>query len=157
VSANTSQQQVKMSPPTLIEMWEADAKFDDTELDTESFKIPILHAKYLKILSQARLWAKRCHYERRELFAKLRDYYLGNLNGTEELKTMDRPPMLVRHLKNEVHTHIEADTELIKQDARIAIAEESCAVAEEILKAINNRGYQIKNAIEWRKLTQFGQ
>ena len=44
---------------SITEQWIADAKIDDVELDTESLKIPSLHAKYLKLLYQEKLKLKK--------------------------------------------------------------------------------------------------
>ena len=52
--------------------------------------------------------------------------------------------------------YIDADNDMIKMNSKIAMQEEVVGVCEEILKSVNNRGFQIKNAIEWRRLTNFG-
>jgi N6-adenosine-specific RNA methylase IME4 len=41
-------------------------------------------------------------------------------------------------------------------NSKIGVIEEKISVLENILKALNNRGFQIKSAIEWHKLTNFG-
>ena len=39
----------------LQRMWQEDAKIDDINLDKEALNVPNLHAKYLTILSTARI------------------------------------------------------------------------------------------------------
>jgi hypothetical protein len=54
-----------MNLEQIIEEWRKDALFDDTELDNESLKVPSLHNKYLKLLSQARLTLRKLKIERK--------------------------------------------------------------------------------------------
>lgn len=143
-------------PEDFITVWEEDGKWDDAALDIESLRIPNLHAKYLRYLSMIRLKSKRLILKRKELLVILREYYLGNLNTTPQmLEQLERPPMLHRHLKQDVLIQIEADSAIQQLDDQLTTINESLAVLEEILRSINNRGFQIKNAIDWRRLTNF--
>lgn len=144
-------------PNDVLDNWKEDGSFDDTELDKASLQIPMLHGRYLRFLSGARLRVKQMQAQRRNLEQFLRTYYLGELNDPKLLETHGRPPMLKRHLKSDLGPVIAADADMQKFDAGFDVAEEVVIVLEEILKQINNRGFQIKNAIEWRKLTQFTQ
>jgi uncharacterized protein (DUF39 family) len=45
---------------------------------------------------------------------------------------------------------------IISIDAKISMLEVKVLTLEEIMKSINSRGYQIKNAIDWRRLTLGG-
>ena len=69
----------------ITEMWIADSKIDDVELDTESLKIPSLHAKYLKILYQQKLKLKSLIIKKKTLNRVLSEYYKGHLNHPEDL------------------------------------------------------------------------
>jgi len=44
-----------MKTSEITEMWDKDSKIDETELATESTKIPSVHNKYLKIFMEERL------------------------------------------------------------------------------------------------------
>lgn len=141
----------------IIEEWRKDALFDDTELDTESLKVPSLHNKYLKIMSQARLTLRKLKIERKSLSKILREYYLGNLNNEEDLQDINRQPWLHKVMKQDVKEYIDTDDEMVNLDSKIEYTEEKIEVLTEIMRMINTRGYQIKNAIEWRALTNFAQ
>ena len=52
-----------------------------------------------------------------------------------------------------MHNYVDSDNELMKLDTRISIQEEKVEVLTAIIKAIHQRGYDIKSAIEWRKFT----
>jgi len=140
----------------IIEMWTVDSKIDDVELDTESLKIPSLHAKYLKLLYEQKLRLKSLAIKRKTLTRVLSEYYKGDLNHPEDLKELDREPWQRTVLKQDLPSYIDSDKDMIKLLTRMSYQEEVVSLLEDILKSINNRGFQIKNGIEWRKLTNFG-
>ena len=53
--------------------------------------------------------------------------------------------------KDEEKTFIEADEEFIEKKKEVDYHESIVEYLQEIVKQIGNRGFQIKNAIEWRK------
>lgn len=139
----------------IIEEWRKDAQFDDSKLGVESLNIPTLHNKYLKILSQARLTLRKLKIERKHSYKVLREYYLGNLNNPDDLKEIKREPWVQKVMKNDVKDYVDTDEDMIEIDTKIEYIEEKIEVLTEIMRMINSRGYQIKNAIEWRSLTNF--
>lgn len=140
----------------IIELWTIDSKIDDVELDTESLKIPTLHAKYLKLLYEQKLKLKSLILKRKTLTRVLSEYYKGDLNHPEDLKELNREPWQRTVLKQDLPSYIDSDDDMIKLLTKISYQEEVVSLLEDILKSINNRGFQIKNGIEWRKLTNFG-
>ena len=52
--------------------------------------------------------------------------------------------------------YVNSDDEMLILSSKIGAIEEKITVLENILKAINNRGFQIKSAIDWHRLTNFG-
>ena len=141
----------------ITDVWRDDAKVDDVELDTESLKIPNLHAKYLKLLSEERMRLRSMRLQYKVTYRDLANYYKGDLNNPEDLKRIEREPWPKIVLKQDLDSYVEADDTMIKLTTRIVYQEEIVSVCEEILKSINTRGYAIKNAIDWRRLTNFGQ
>jgi hypothetical protein len=140
----------------ILEMWIVDSKIDDVELDTESLKIPSLHAKYLKILYQQKLKLKSLIIKKKTLNRVLSEYYKGDLNHPEDLKELGREPWQRTVLKQDLPSYVDSDDDMIKLLTKISYQEEVVSLLEDIIKNINNRGFQIKNSIEWRKLTNFG-
>lgn len=139
-----------------MDQWIADAKIDDVELDTESLRVPNLHAKYLKLLYGEKLKLKKFNIQKKTLVKVLSEYYKGELNNPEDLSEIQREPWQKTILKQDISSYVESDEEMIKLLTKIAYQEEVVLLLEDILKSINNRGFQIKNAIDWRKLTNFG-
>jgi hypothetical protein len=56
-------------------------------------------------------------------------------------------------LRQDVDKFIDSDDEIIKQRQKIEYLKQICHYCESTLKQINNRTFQIKNAIEWKKFT----
>ena len=145
-----------MTIEDIINSWREDCKLDDTELDSEALRIPNLHAKYLRMLAENRVKLKALKVKQKQLHQTLYDYYKGDLNNPQDLEELKREPWPKTVLKQDMPMYIEADDDMIKMLSRIAMEEEVVGVCEEILKSVNNRGFQIKNAIDWRRLTNFG-
>ena len=103
-----------------------------------------------------KLKLKSLMLKKKTLSKRLSEYYKGDLNNPEDLKEINREPWPKTVLRQDLNTYIESDTDMIALLTKIAYQEEVVLLLEDILKMINNRGFQIKNAIEWRKLTQFG-
>lgn len=141
----------------IVDSWRADAVVDDTELDRAALNVPILHAKYLNILSIERLKLRSLKLKQKEMTRLLGEYYRGDLNNPEDLADIGREPWPKTVLKQDLLQYVEADVDMIKLTTRLALQQETVDVCEEILKSINSRGYTIKNAIDWRRLTNFGQ
>lgn len=137
----------------LYEIWEKDAKYDDLNLDVDSLNISSLHAKYNRMLSEARSQLRALRINRKTHYATLREYYLGNLNNPEDLERINREPYLNKVLRQNVNDYVEADDDITKIDTRIAVLEEKVEVIIEIMKAVHKRSFDIKHALEWRKFT----
>jgi len=140
----------------VIEMWQQDAKIDDVELDTEALNVPVLHGKYLKLFYEQKLRLKKYKIQYKTLNKTLSEYYRGELNNPEDLKVIGREPWEKHVLKADIQQYIEGDQQMVDLVTRMVYQEQVVSLLEDIMKSINNRGFQIKNAIDWRKLTHFG-
>ena len=140
----------------IIESWKQDSVIDDVDLDREALKIPNLHAKYLRLLFEQRVKLRSLQGKRKELKRVLGEYYRGDLNNPEDLTEINREPWGKTVLKNALNDYVDGDREMVDLNTKIGYYEEVVSVLEEILKALNNRNFQIKNAIDWRRLTNFG-
>ena len=137
----------------IISMWQGDSKIDETELSRESLNIPILHGKYLRHFSDERLKLRALKMKHKQLTQRLMDYYRGDLNNPEDLAELGREPYPFKRLKNEVTYYVDSDSEMIQLNTKIAYQQEMVDVLEEIIKAINTRGYVIKNSLDFLRFT----
>jgi len=126
-----------------------DLVIDDTELDTESLKTPILHNKYLQLFNKFNLLLKKSQWEERTVQREKWEYYTGK---SDPAVYKDKPFDL-KVLKNDVHIYINADEDIQKIQAKVVYQEAIVNYLEQVLRILNNRSFTIKNAIEWRRFT----
>ena len=126
-----------------------DLKIDDTELDTESINIPLLHNKYLQYYNKFSLLLKKSEYEYRVLKRQKWEYYTGKADES----VYREKPFDLKVLKSDVHIYMESDDELQRADQKTAYLKQVVTYLEQVLRSINNRTFLIKNAIEWKKFT----
>tara|TARA_B100001093_G_scaffold495691_1_gene540452 strand:- start:12 stop:443 length:432 start_codon:yes stop_codon:yes gene_type:complete len=129
-------------------MWEKDSHIDPDNLHDESLKIPQLHSKYYTLYNTITLLREKA----REQYSKVRleryNYYTGK--ATAEVYAEEPFPYKVRE-KDAIQRHLEADDKMNKIDMKIKYYDVMLKFLEEIIRAVSNRTYQIKNAIEWNK------
>jgi hypothetical protein len=142
-----------MTLDQIMDAWREDSSVDSTELGIESLKIPELHSKYLKIYFDERRKLKALEFQSKELSLKKYEYYNGKMSQ-EELDELNWEPFMKRLMKNEVDMYLDSDKEIIQSNVRQTNQKEKIFFLEEVIKNINQRNFQIKNAIEWKKFTQ---
>ena len=132
------------------QLWADDCDINRMELGEESLKLPKLHSKYLNIMTSERMILKRLEEDRKELVKLKHDYYRGIL-PEEDLRENGWAPFQLSVLKSDLPLYMDADQDIIKLNLRISAQQEKVDVLESIIRSITNRGYLIKNAIEWEK------
>ena len=134
-------------------LWSGDCEIDETELSQESVKIPQLHNKYLIFFHDERLRLRTMKFDHSKLLKVKREYYSGRMDETE-LEAYDWEPFQYKLLKADVQEYIDADDDIIEGKKKISLQEEKVDYLEAIVKGLSNRGYLIKNAIDWKRFTE---
>jgi hypothetical protein len=128
-----------------------DSQVDSTELGNEALKIPQIHGKYLNLLSDFKLLLTKNQND--YAIQKLRKWkILTGKASKEELEAWNEEPFDLDILKTDVDKFIDGDEKLIKLKSKIAVLEVKVKMVEEFLKALNNRNFTIKSAIDWQKM-----
>ena len=130
-------------------MWETDSKIDIDNLHTESLNIPALHAKYFDIYNNISLLRKKAEQQKRNIRHDRFEYYTGKADP--EVYVENPFPKKIRD-KDTLQKYLDADERLSNVCLKIDYYETMLNYLESILKVIQNRTYQIKNAIEFVKL-----
>ena len=130
--------------------WTIDSKIAPELLDEESIKIPQLHSKYLKYLSDVKLLKIKKEMEYKVLLREKFEYYTGKAD--EEV--YKEKPFDLKILKQDLSLYMESDTDIQALLARINYYEEIMFFLDKVLHCLNNRGFQIKNSIDWQKFMQ---
>jgi hypothetical protein len=138
-----------MTLEELQELIEKDMKINDTELDLESLKTPQLHNKYLKHLNKFKLLLSRAEGDLSRLKREKWEYYTGK--ATPDVYALK--PFNLKLLKTDVDKYIESDEEYQKTKQKVDYLNTIVDYLDKIVRQISNRGFTIKNAIDWRKFT----
>lgn len=133
----------------LHEMWTADSPINETDPHKELTRVPVLHAKYLKIRSHHNLLVKRIQFEYTNKRKLKQDYFAGHLNNPEDLEKYNLPPLQEKIYKQDMNAHLDADDELNKILIKKIIHQEIVDTCDFILKELNNRTYQLGNITKW--------
>jgi hypothetical protein len=136
----------------IFELWADDSNIDTARISEEAIKIPKLHHKYYKIFSQERLTLKKYETDFKKLHQLKFEYFLGTLSQ-ETLKENGWSPNPRSILKGDIPLYIESDQDIINLTLKIGLQKEKVSVLESVIKNISERGYMIKNYIEWQKFT----
>ena len=143
---------MKLDLKQLEEMSAKDLKMDDLELADESLKSASLHQKYLGIYNNFRQLKLMHEGNYNVLKRKKWEYY----SGKAEPEVYRDNPFDHKILKQDLPLYLDSDEELIKAKQKVEYYAMCIDTCERILKQIQNRGWDIKNAIEWRKFLDGG-
>jgi hypothetical protein len=133
---------------TIQKMWVEDARIDPDNLHTESLNIPILHSKYYDLYNTITLLKKKAEQQKRNIRHERYEYFTGKADP--EVYVENPFPKKIRD-KDTLQKYMDADEKLSQVSLKIEYYETMLNYIESILKVIQNRTYQIKNAIEFIK------
>ena len=133
----------------LQEQADLDLKINDTELDLESLKTPQLHNKYMKHYTKFKLMLTKAETDYSQLKRIKWEYYTGKADAS----VYAEKPFDLKVLRTDVDKYIESDDELIKAKQKCEYLNACVDYLEKTIRQISNRGFAIKNAIDWRKFT----
>ena len=133
---------------TIQEMWEKDAKIDRDNLHDESLNIPSLHAKYFQIYNTIFLLRKKAEQQRKNIRHERYEYFSGKADP--DVYIQNPFPKKIRD-KDTMTQYLDADEKLSNASLKIEYYDTMLTYLESILKVIQNRTYQIKNAIEFMR------
>ena len=134
----------------LQSMWEKDSHIDPDNLLLESLKIPGLHSKYYNLYNTLKLLNEKANTEFSSVKLERYQYYSGK--APAEVYVEEPFPYKVRD-KESMKQYLDADTKIQEKLLKVKYYEIMLSFLEEVIKSINNRTFQIKNAIEWQRFT----
>lgn len=127
-------------------------QIDETNLAKESIETPKIYGRLLRIRTNESMLLQRYRYQLKKLYQEKRDYYLGR----SDPEVYKAKPFDLKILKSEVDSYIEADEEISDLRLKLEIQEEKINYLDNALKQIANRGFLIKNAIDFQRLMNGG-
>ena len=129
-------------------MWEKDSQIDADNLHTESLKVPALHAKYHEMFNNFLLLRKKAEQLRKNIRHERYEYYSGKADPEVYI---DNPFGKKIRDKDTMTKYLDADEKLSNSSLKIDYYDTMLVYLESILKVIQNRTFQIKNAIEFMR------
>ena len=120
---------------------------DKDHLDTESLRNQDLYAKFIDYKTNFDFLLAKAKGEYKVLYKEKWEYY----GGKADAKIYVTKPFDLKVLKNDLHIYIESDKEIIDAENKIVYLETTVKYIDYVLKSIQSRGWDIKNAIEWKK------
>ena len=133
---------------SLQKMWEEDSKIDRDNLHEESLNIPSLHAKYFDLYNTIFLLRKKAEQQRKNIRHERYEYF--SVKADPEVY-VDNPFGKKIRDKDTMTKYLDADEKLSNASLKIDYYDTMLTYIESILKVIQNRTYQIKNAIEFMR------
>ena len=124
-----------------------DLRIDDEHLDTESLKNQEIKAKYLDHKSRYELLLFRAKGDYKRMYREKWEYY----GGKADAKIYASKPFDLKVLKTDLAVYITSDEEVINAENKIGYLETVVDYIKGVIKSVDNRGWDIKNAIEWKK------
>ena len=124
-----------------------DLRVDNEHLDTESLKNQEIKATYLDHKSKFELLLFKAKGDYKRLYREKWEYY----GGKADAKIYASKPFDLKVLKTDLGVYISADEEIIDAENKIGYLETVVDYIKGVIKSIDNRGWDIKNAIEWKK------
>jgi hypothetical protein len=130
-------------------MWVEDSQIDEDNLDVESLNVTTkLHSKYLTLLGNSRVRYNALVEKKKIKIQQLTDYYEGKIDG----KDIGREPwQIVDKTNARLEKRVDGDKEIVQMNMNIIECEERVLTLKEILTSINQRSFNIRNAIEFKK------
>ena len=133
---------------SLQEMWVKDAEIDRDNLHDESLNIPSLHAKYFELYNTVFLLRKKAEQQRKNIRHERYEYFSGK--AAPDVYIQNPFPKKIRD-KDTMQKYLDADEKLSNVSLKIDYHDTMLVYLESILKVIQNRTFQIKNAIEFMR------
>ena len=116
-------------------------------LDQESYKNQNIKPKWLEYKSRFELLKTQAHIKYTKLYREKWEYY----GGKSDAKVYAAKPFDIKVLKNDLQMYINADDDIIELQAKITYYEVIITYIDGIIKSIDNRGWDIRNAQDWKK------
>jgi len=138
-----------MTLEELQEQADKDLKINDTELDLESLKTPQLHNQYMKHLTKFKLMLSRAETEHNILKREKWEYYTGKADAS----VYAEHPFDLKILRTDIDKYLDSDIDLQKAKQKVDYLNTTVDFLDKTIRLISNRGFVIKNAIDWRKFT----
>jgi len=140
---------------SIHDMWAKDCIIENMKLDESSRQTPILHAKYLELLSTVKLQLKRAEFSQKTLLKQKWLWYNGKMDHETVLELGWDPDPFdgLKILKGDLHIYYDSDPEIQRSEEKVQYYKTIVETLTDIISNITWRHQTIKNVIEWKKFS----
>ena len=137
-----------MDLEVLKETAKTDLPISDFErIDQESYKNQVIKQKWLDFKADFELLLVKTKTDHQLLYRQKWEYY----GGKAEAKVYAAKPFDIKVMKTDLVMYIQSDEDILKISNKIGYYEACVDYCKGVIKSIDNRGWDIKNSIEWKK------
>jgi hypothetical protein len=137
-----------MDLEVLKETAKTDLPISDFErIDQESYKNQVIKQKWLDFKADFELLLVKTKTDHQLLYRQKWEYY----GGKAEAKVYAAKPFDIKVMKTDLVMYIQSDEDILKISNKIGYYEACVDYCKGVIKSIDNRGWDIKHSIEWKK------
>ena len=137
-----------MDLEVLKETAKTDLPISDFErIDQESYKNQVIKQKWLDFKVDFELLLVKTKTDHQLLYRQKWEYY----GGKAEAKVYAAKPFDIKVMKTDLVMYIQSDEDILKISNKIGYYEACVDYCKGVIKSIDNRGWDIKHSIEWKK------
>ena len=125
---------------------------NDEDLHQQSYKNQIIKPKWLDYKSKYKLMLFQCKAEHKRLYREKWEYY----GGKSDAKIYAAKPFDLKVLKTDLGIYINSDDDIIEVEKKIIYYETVIEFIDGVIKSIDSRGWDIRNAQDWKKFIAGG-
>lgn len=140
-----------MTIDEILEIYSSDAHIDPVDLGNEALKITKLFEKYIRFHAFESRELRKLESRYKQLYNLKCEWYMGTLNGTDELKKLGWEPNRKTILKTDLQRTVEGDKDIIKLTEIIAEQRDKVNLLKDIVKEVKDRSFNIARAVEVMK------
>jgi len=120
---------------------------DQERLDQESYKNQNIKPKWLEYRTKYDHLLIMSRANHQKMYREKWEYY----GGKSDAKVYVAKPFDLRVLKTDLQMYINSDEEILALQGKISYYESIIKYIDGVIKSIDNRGWDIRNATEWKK------
>ena len=120
---------------------------NDEHIDQESYKNQVIKQKWLDFKSDFELMLIKARTDHQQLYREKWEYY----GGKADAKVYAAKPFDIKVMKTDLQMYVQSDEDILRLQNKIAYYETCVDYCKGVIKSIDNRGWDIRNATDWKK------
>ena len=120
---------------------------DQEHIDQESYKNQMIKQKQVAFKADFELLLIKAKTDHQQLYRLKWEYY----GGKAVAKVYAAKPFDIKVMKTDLQMYIQSDDDILRLQNKIGQYESCVDYCKGVIKSIDNRGWDIRNATDWKK------